>query len=138
MHRVHILEASLQIQVRLPGSNQQHTISTDFTLRRRGVETKLVLNGDWAREPDQVLIRRILKAMDWLDQIKMGRRISEIAAAENVTPEYITHNMDLAFLSPKILKAIIVGKQRADVTAYQLSKISIPANWAEQDAIFLD
>ena len=136
--RVRVLKASLQLQVRLPGSNQQHTISTDFTLRRRGVETRLVLNGDQARVPDQVLIRRILKAMDWLDQIKLGRRISDIAAAENITPEYITHNMDLAFLSPKILKAIAAGKQRADVTAYQLSKISIPVSWPEQDAIFLD
>ena len=136
--RVRILDTSLQIHMRFPDSNRDHVISTEFKLRRRGVETRLVLNGDQAREPDQVLIRRILKAMDWLDQIKLGRRISDIAAAENITPEYITHNMDIAFLSPKILKAIAVGKQRADVTAYQLSKISIPANWAEQDAIFLD
>ena len=136
--RLYVLQSCLQIHVRLPGCGRDHTIVSDFTLRRRGVETRLVLNSKHTRPPDQVLIRRILRAMDWLDQIRSGQRISDIADAEHITPEYITHNLDLAFLSPKILKAIAAGKQRADVTASQLSKRSIPALWADQDAIFLD
>ena len=43
----------------------------------------------------------------------------------------------ITFLSPTVLKAIATGQQRADLSAYQLSKLSIPAIWSNQDPIFL-
>ncbi|WP_018147816.1 hypothetical protein [Henriciella marina] len=84
-----------------------------------------------------MLIRRIIQAMDWLESIKAGRSIGDIANDQNVSPSYITHNLDLAFLSPRILEAISEGRQAPHISAYQLSKISIPVKWDEQDAIFL-
>lgn len=135
--RVTIREEQLQITLKAIGDAEPRRITAPFTLRRRGVETRLVLNGASRREPDTVLIRRILRAMDWVDQIKTGQTIAEIAASQDITREYITHNMQLAFLSPKILRAIAEGEQRPDVSARQLRRMDIPVIWPDQDGIFL-
>ncbi|WP_415106936.1 recombinase family protein [Hyphomonas sp.] len=135
--RVTIREEQLQITLKTISDAEPRCIIAPFTLRRRGVETRLVLNRASPREPDTVLIRRILRAMDWVDQVRAGRTIAEIAASQDITREYITHNMQLAFLSPKILRAISEGEQRPDVSARQLRRMDIPAAWPDQDGIFL-
>lgn len=137
IERVQIHETYLRIETCRAPDAQPHTIEAPYTMRRRGVEAKMVLNAHENRTKDVVLMRRILRAMEWVSKIKSRRSISDIAGAEPVTPEYITHNMDLAYLSPKILTAILEGKQRPDVSAYQLSKVQIPANWCDQDSFFL-
>ena len=113
-------------------------MSVAYTQRRRGVERKIVLQGQArSRTIDRALIRRIVQASVWLDAIKAGKSISDIAAEQDVSSSYITHNLDLAFLSPRILEAISEGRQAPHVSAYQLSKVSIPGNWEHQDAVFL-
>lgn len=127
-----------ELEILLVGEDDLLPLRIPFSQRRRGVERKLVLNNQSvSRKVDRVLIRRIVQAMDWLDSIKAGRAISDIAAEQNVSPSYITHNLDLAFLSPRILEAISEGRQAPHVSAYQLSKISVPVKWNEQDTIFL-
>ncbi|MEL6569902.1 MAG: recombinase family protein [Pseudomonadota bacterium] len=137
VQRVVVGRSTLGIDVRLGDETPTRQITTDFTLRRRGVERRMVLTPGEQRVPDLVLIKRVLRAMDWVDQIKGGKSTADIARSENISPEYITHNMDLAHLSPRVLEAIAAGRQRSDLSAYQLSKISIPAIWPDQDAIFL-
>ena len=127
-----------KISIDLMEGIEPKRIEADFVRRRRGIENKLVLETGAMRKPDKVLVRRILKAMNWMDQIKLGEGISDIAASENVSPEYITHNLGLGLLSPGILRAIATGSQRADISAYQLSKITIPADWRAQESIFLE
>lgn len=117
---------------------QPQTVESVFTCRKRGVEQKLVLASGPVCEPDLTLMKRILRAMAWMDQIKLGRAISEIAKNDNVTPEYITHNLGLSFLSPRVLKAIASGKQRPDISSYRLSKMTIPVDWNEQAPTFLE
>ncbi len=127
-----------ELEIHPAGQESAHPIRVPFMQRRRGVERKLVLeNAGMSRKVDRALIRRIVQAMDWLDAIKAGRAISDIAAEQNVSPSYITHNLDLAFLSPRILEAISEGRQAPHISAYQLSKISIPVNWEDQEPIFL-
>lgn len=138
VERVELHEGRLDIKCKLPGTGDPHLVSVPYSLRRRGVESRIVLNQSMPRKPDAVLIRRILKAMAWADQIRSGTSISDVAADEKVTPNYITNNLDLAYLSPTILKRILAGTQRADISAYQLSKRAIPVAWNEQDALFLD
>jgi DNA invertase Pin-like site-specific DNA recombinase len=133
VRRVALGKGSIRIELA-----NEHVIETEFTLRKRGVERKIVLSDETERKPDVTLIKRIHSALRWLDQIKLGRAIVDIAEDENVTPEYITHNLGLSLLSPKILHAITSGTQRRDVSAYQLSKITIPANWRDQESIFLE
>lgn len=136
VQRVTVRDGTLDVEV--TAGDMAMTVSSDFTTRKRGVENKLVLNAETTRAPDAALIKRILRAMSWLDQIKLGKSVSEIAEAEDVTTEYIIHNLDLSYLSPRILKAIAAGKQRSDVSAYQLSKIRIPVDWNDQTELFLE
>ena len=133
-----LVVGTMALEIHLAGEENALPIRAPFTQRRRGIERKLVLeNAGISRKVDRALIRRIVQAMDWLDSIKAGRAISDIAAEQNVSPSYITHNLDLAFLSPRILEAISEGRQAPHISAYQLSKFSIPVKWDEQDPIFL-
>ena len=75
--------------------------------------------------------------MSWLDRIKAGEALIDIAADENISAEYVTHNFDLAFLSPGFLAAVIDGKQPPEFTTTALTGIKIPADWHEQDKLLL-
>ncbi|MBL6432641.1 MAG: hypothetical protein HPM95_22220 [Alphaproteobacteria bacterium] len=44
--------------------------------------------------------------------------------------------MKLAFLSPKLIAAILEGRQRADLSVNSLIHGEIPASWAEQERRF--
>ena len=134
----HVTVRNGALHIDISAGDMTMTVWSEFTTRKRGVENKLVLNAETARTPDLALIKRILRAISWLDQIKLGKSFSEIADADQVTTEYIIHNLDLSYLSPRILKAIAAGKQRADVSACQLSKIRIPVEWNAQMRLFLE
>jgi len=136
VERVTLQDGSIQID--LKDGVHPEMVESSFTRRKRGVEQKLVLASGPVCEPDLILIRRILRALSWMDQIKLGRAISEIANSENVTAEYITHNLGLSFLSPRVLKAIASGTQRPDISSCRLSKTTIPVDWNEQAPIFLE
>ena len=63
-------------------------IHAPFRLRRRGVETKLVL-GNSPKSVDRTLLRNIANALSWLDRIKAGKTYEEIALALLHGPEQI-------------------------------------------------
>jgi len=126
-----IHEGEIHIQFRLT-ADQTKAVRVPFKARRRGVETKLVIPNEQHRMPDQVMIRRVLRALNWTDRIKAGESVKAIAESENVSSDFITHNIDLAFLSPEILRAILGGKQRPDLSTAQLSRRRWSMNWAEQ------
>lgn len=134
---VKVYQAQLEISVSFSNQRKGLKVIAPYTMRRRGVESRIVLNSATKRPADLTLINGILRSMEWVDLIKQGQTISEIAARHNVTPAYITHTIDLAYLSPKIMTAISRGMQRPDVSASQLSKVRIPVQWANQDVMFL-
>ena len=53
-------------------------IHAPFRLRRRGVETKLVL-GNPTKSIDRTLLRNIRNALSWLNRIKAGKTYEQIA-----------------------------------------------------------
>lgn len=65
------------------------TITKAISLRRRGVEAKLVIEGNYKKqqEPDPHLCHLIAQAWQWLDQLASGKAISvqEIAQQEKYT-----------------------------------------------------
>lgn len=136
LNRASIHDDQIDIHVQLP-DEQMKLIRVPFTSRRRGVETKLVIPNEQARVPDQVMIRRVLRALNWTSRIKAGESVKAIADSENVSSDFITHNIDLAFLSPEILRAILNGEQRPDLSTAQLSRRRWSANWAEQRQDFI-
>ena len=122
------------IGIKLFGSNKPYEFP--FSIRKRGVEQKLCF-GAQSREPDMVLVRRIRRALAWVDKLRSGARISEVAADEKISPEFLSNNLKFAFLSPDILEAIVSAQQPVDLTAKHLFRVSVPLSWEAQNAIFL-
>ena len=111
-------------------------IEEPVVLRKRTNGTKLTWIG-YKGEPNHALIRAIVTAQAWVDEIKAGRSISDIMQS-NKTPEgMIWKRIRLAFLSPKLLKAIVEGTTNTDLSIKMLTKHDLPVEWSEQEALFL-
>lgn len=114
------------------GKNLEHAVP--FQLRKRGVETRLVL-ADSPTEPDQRLIANIAKAHHRFNQIKAGHTFTEIATEEATSKRRIQQMIDLAFLAPDIIRDVLQGKQPLGFTSDWCLRHSLPANWTEQRRI---
>ena len=59
-----------------------------------------------------------------------------IARREGISQRRVAHLVDLAFLAPDIVTAIIDGKQPPSLTAERLIKAKHRPLWADQRAFF--
>jgi site-specific DNA recombinase len=110
-------------------------ISTAFTLRRRGMETKIVV-GDCKTDPDQTLIRALKNAHRWAEGLKSGKLVKQIAADHDCSDSYVRRIMPLATLSPDLQQSILDGTQSTDLTLETLIRTDIPLEWAAQEKQF--
>jgi site-specific DNA recombinase len=80
------------------------------------------------------LLTAIAKAREWIDDIFRGRIASfaDIAKREAQGERHIRLLAPLAFLSPRIIAAIVDGTAPADLTVTGLAK-ALPYSWAEQE-----
>ena len=113
------------------------TIDIPVKLRRRGVEKKIVITDRNRRpaRPDANLIKAIAEGRLWFDQLKSGkvRMAKEIAARNRTDFGNVTRTMQLAFLAPDIIEAILEGRQPPHLTAFHLKRVrNLPLSWAEQ------
>ncbi|MGB2309905.1 MAG: recombinase family protein [Paracoccaceae bacterium] len=106
-----------------------------FQLRRKGVETKIILGGE-PPEVDEVLIRNIVKARNWFEAIKRGETFAKIAAREGTSKRRIQDVVDLAFLAPDILQQVIAGTLPPQAASDVLIKRGVPGRWTEQRFLF--
>jgi hypothetical protein len=85
-------------------------------------------------ESRDALLAAIAKARGWIDDIRVGAIASfaEIAAREAQGERHIRLLAPLAFLSPRIIAAIVDGTAPADLTVTGLAK-ALPYSWAEQE-----
>ena len=111
-------------------------IEEPVTLRKRTNGTKLTWVG-YKGEPNHALIRAIVTAQAWVEKIKAGQSVSDIMQAHNIPEGMIWKRIRLAFLSPKILQAIVDGTSDRDLTIKMLTKHELPLDWSEQQALFL-
>ena len=81
------------------------------------------------------LIKILAQAYTWHQDILKGQTLKEIATRDKVSEQYVRRILELSFLSPKIVRAILTGKQPADCTLKQLLSIYTP-NWCEQEEMF--
>ena len=107
------------------------TVECDFTLRRRGVEAKLVLD-QAAPEIDRTLSRNLALGWSWLNEIKRGASMEEIASRNGISQRAIARLIDLAFLAPNIVDAIIAGRQPVNLTANALIRAKHQRLWYDQ------
>ena len=84
---------------------------------------------------DLTLIRLIVKARDWWQRLQQerGLTVSAIAEQEGVSHPYVTRILRLAFLSPRVVQAIIGCRQLVWMDGGALSATgAIALNWEVQ------
>ena len=106
-------------------------LEAPFSIRRRGKESRLVF-GTIHTAPDPKLVRMIALAHSWLEEIKAGTLMMDIAARYGWKTLMVRQRIQLAFLSPAIVGAILEGKQPEELTLTQLVTSDIPLDWDEQ------
>lgn len=119
------------------GQEKALTISFPMTLRRRGVEQKLVIEAGHrpAGQRDPKLCRLVAQAHVWFDQLVKGKFSTVRAIArENKLPECdVSRTLRFAFLAPDIVTAIVEGRQPVDLTAETFRRLStLPTSWDAQ------
>lgn len=110
--------------------------AVNMALRKRGVETKIIL-GDFEPTPNTNLLDTLRKAHGWIDELKAGKSPAEIVRAQNIEMDYFRKRIGLALLSPKIQKAIVTGKHPEDWSVAKFVKTPIPDQWQAQEKLFL-
>lgn len=151
VQRIHISPSQITLKLRrsllMPKNtlplleNQDAVITLDYPLqmKRRGVETKLIIGGQAVGEPDPDLVNLVAKARDWYEGLKHGTylTIGSIAETQNIDRSDISRTLMLAFLAPSIVKDFIDGKHPVDLTVDQLRRISpnLPLDWNSQRVV---
>ena len=138
-------EASLQLDVEKVAALVQISnnkldleclrVEEPIVLRKRMNGSKLTWVG-YKGEPNHALIRAIVTAQAWVDEIKAGRSMSDIMQAYQIPEGMIWKRIRLAFLSPKLLQAIVEGTTNNELSIKMLSKHDLPVEWSEQEALF--
>ena len=105
-----------------------------FRLRKRGVETKLILAGAPGAR-DDILIRNIARAHNWLERIKRGDIYKQIATDEGISTSRIQKTVDLACLAPDLVTDILDGKQPLGFTTEWCKTHDLPSDWDQQRAL---
>ncbi len=112
-------------------------VSLPLDIRKRGVETRIVVRTENSvrRRMDEPLVRSVAKGYAWLQELKSDSRatLSAIAAREGVKRKHIARLIDLAFLAPDIVEAILSGSQPTDLSTDRLLKgTEIELAWPDQ------
>jgi hypothetical protein len=83
---------------------------------------------------DPALIKAIARGRAWFDELATGRARSlrDLAERDGITRRYIRRLVDLAFLSPQLVDAILQGRQPVALTATRLTELDLPFDWTEQ------
>src|SRR6202023_768580 len=113
-------------------------LTAPVAFRRRGVEMRLVLpevatQNDRSR-CDPTLIKAIARGRAWFEELAAGRARSlrELAERDGITRRYVRRLVDLAFLSPNLVEAILQGRQPVELTATRLTELDLPLDWTDQ------
>jgi len=80
----------------------------------------------------ETLLIAIAKARKWVKDVERGQSFADIADREGKAERHIRHLTRLAFVSPRIITAIIDGTAPAGITATTLVA-GLSLSWAEQE-----
>ena len=110
------------------------SLAIPVSLRRRGVEMKLIA-GATIPTPDPVLKAALAQAHRWASAIKSGSPLQEVARGAGHHESLVRTRPPLAFLSPKIQRAILDGTQPVDLTLERLVRQTLPLDWQDQERL---
>lgn len=143
--RINLNMATLRLRFGVDENNSKDTesrfasltVDIPIALKRRGVETKLVIHGKSAAtpNPDPALINAVRSASKWFKELNSGgaTNIRELAERHHTDKGDVSRILPLAFLAPDIIEAILDGQQPVELTAYRLKRLrDLPLLWSEQ------
>jgi hypothetical protein len=149
IERLGLKQDGIQVSIKLPipASDERDPATPNelgltrfvpMRMKRRGVEMRLILDGDAgpAARVDLPLLKATARAYRWSDDLVSGqvRSIGEIAKREHLTGRYVRRVMRLAFLAPRIVEAIAERRQPADLTTHEMTqRIDLPPLWSAQE-----
>ncbi len=83
---------------------------------------------------DPALIKALARGHAWFAELATGRArsLQELAKRDGISRRYIRRLVGLAFLSPRLVEAILKGQQPVELTATRLSELDLPLDWTEQ------
>ena len=143
------MQITLNLRALLPsdrfpagGANLRMTRLVPLQMRRRGVETRLVLPGEAVVAPrtDPALLRALARGQ-WFGELAAGTAVStkQIAAREGVSESYVRHLVPLALLAPAIVECICAGRQSVCLSAERLkTQAGVPIEWDAQQRLLAD
>jgi DNA invertase Pin-like site-specific DNA recombinase len=107
------------------GSEPDIVLEAQFIASNRDKATKLLIEqpGGLPSGPDPVVVKAVARAQGWFEQLITGKAVSmaQIATRENVTDNYVSNLIHLAWLPPHQIDLILEG----DPGATQLAKHSM-------------
>ncbi|MCB6180044.1 hypothetical protein LHP98_18145, partial [Rhodobacter sp. Har01] len=107
-------------------------VAFTFSLRRRGIETKLIV-GDCAPEPDLALLRALADAHKEMARRRAGHRRSDIDGAGGAAGSRMRRRSYLAFLSPRIQQATLAGQVPEGVSPERMLRTDLTLDRSEQE-----
>ena len=106
-------------------------------LKRCGGEVRLIAPGtsesNLPARHNAALLKALARARAWHEKLLSGeaKSLRAIAKEIGVTERYVSRIIRCAFLAPKLIEAIIQGRQPADLTLDKLLD-GMPIDWAKQ------
>ena len=116
------------------GNHEAFILEAPVAFRRRGVETKILVNAAAVQPPGQKLIALVARSRYWIERIVRGdaATVREIARREGMDEGDVSRVLPLAFLAPDIVETILAGKHPPDLTAERLKRLPVlPHDWNE-------
>lgn len=105
-------------------NDQTVIVTVPFAIRKRGGR-KLVITPDGTTSApvtrarvDSALLKALARGFRWRKLLETGdfSTIQEIADAENINPSYVSRVLRMTLLAPKIVEAILAGRQPEGLT----------------------
>ncbi len=148
VERLDLSRDGIRVALKLPifpaeergGAPPSYIALTKFVpmqMKRRGVEMRMVIEGD--SNPSRIdlpLLKAVARARSWSDDLLSGRvrSVDELARREGVEGRSVRRLIRLGVLSPRIVEAIVEGRQPPDLTVITLTRrIDLPLLWSAQE-----
>jgi site-specific DNA recombinase len=104
-----------------PDDSQGNIISLEAVVPTApgGGSGKLVFEDQNGKTPDGVVVKAIARASIWFEQLTTGKSqsMAEIATREDITDNYVSNLIHLAWLSPDIVRRVLEGDPEATASA---------------------
>ena len=115
------------------------TLHVPFRVVKRGGRKEMHLPDGVRpdRKADNTLVKALARAFRWKRMLESGEfaTIAELAEREGIATSYMTRILRLTQLEPRIIEAVLDGRQNDAVTLARLMD-PFPISWIEQKNIF--